>query len=62
MEEILQSISTVGFPIVMSLLLLWRMREQDDKHAEEMKSVTEALNKNTLAIEKLCGHMEEEKK
>lgn len=58
MNEIVQIVSTVGFPIAMCLILVWRMREQDEKHSDEIKSMTEALNKNTVVMERLCAHLE----
>ena len=60
MEEIVTMISTVGFPIAMCLLLFWRMREQDDKHATEISALTDTVNKNTAAIEKLCIYLGKE--
>ena len=46
-------ISSVGFPIVMCLMLYNRMDKQDEQHKEEMQKVTDALNQNTLAITEL---------
>lgn len=53
MNEILSAITTVGFPIVMTLLLLYMYREQDKTHKEEMDKVTEALNNNTQVLSNL---------
>lgn len=50
---IIQAISAVGFPIVISLYLLWYIKKIDEDHKEESKSFTEALNKNTLVLQKL---------
>lgn len=55
---ILQAISTVGFPIAMCILLLWYVKNQSETHKEESKMFTEALNKNTLALQKLCDKLE----
>lgn len=63
-NEILQSVSTLGFPIVCAVAMAWyvkymtdRNREEIDKlntqHQQEMKEVTTALNNNTLALQKL---------
>lgn len=62
MNEILQAISTVGFPIVMCGALFWKMHDQDKKHSEEIAKTTEALNNNTLAITRLVDKIEEEEK
>lgn len=61
---IMQAISTVGFPIAMCLVLAWYVnstekahREQitamAQMHKEEASKMTEALNNNTLTIQRL---------
>lgn len=63
--EIIQLITTVGFPIVACGAMGWFVNDTTNKHrdevsklheqhGEEMKSVTEAINNNTLALQKLC--------
>lgn len=54
---ILQAVSMVGFPIVMCLILLWYIKDQSDKHKLETEKFTEALNNNTLVLQKLCDSM-----
>ena len=46
-------IGSLGFPIVMCLLLYYRMDKQDENHKTEMEKITEALNNNTQAITSL---------
>lgn len=58
MNELVTAISTVGFPIVMCLLMWYMNDKQDARHREETKQITEALNNNTLAIQKLVDRME----
>lgn len=66
---IMQAISTLGFPIVMCGVMAWYVKYTTDKHRaevaelnsshnEEMTKVTEALNNNTLAIQKLCDKLD----
>lgn len=55
---ILQAISSVGFPIVVAAALFWKMNKQDQDHKEEMQKVTEAVNNNTLALQKLVDKWE----
>lgn len=43
-------IGALGFPIVMCLLLYYRMDKQDENHKIEMDKITEALNNNTQAL------------
>lgn len=57
-NTVLQAITTVGFPIVMCLLLMWYIKDNNDKHDVEISTFTEAINKNTLMIERLCHHLD----
>lgn len=62
MTEIINSISTVGFPIVMTLLLLYYLREQDKDHKEEMQHITDALNNNNIILAELKEILDNKKK
>nr|DAG72966.1 MAG TPA: YvrJ protein family protein [Caudoviricetes sp.] len=61
MDNILQAISTVGFPIALTLILLWYIYDSSNKHKEEIDKMSEALNNNTLALTKLLDRMERDK-
>lgn len=61
MQEIVTVISTCGFPIAISLCLMWFIKYILDNHREESKEFTNALNNNTLALQKLCERLETEK-
>ena len=50
MDNIINIISSVGFPICMALLLFWYMTQQDKSHKEETNSLKEAINKLEVAI------------
>lgn len=63
-----QLIASYGFPIVMCLLMAWyvydtnkkhrgEVEKLNEQHKEEMKQVTEALNNNTLALQRLCDKL-----
>lgn len=52
-QVIINAISTVGFPIVMCVILLYMLNKQSEEHKEEMSKITESLNNNTLAIQHL---------
>lgn len=52
-QMLITSISTVGFPIVMCGALFWKMDKQDKEHKEEMNKSTEAINNNTVVLQKL---------
>ncbi len=51
---ITQIVSSVGFPITMCIALLWYIKEISDNHKQETEEFTEALNNNTLVLQKLC--------
>ena len=51
-------ISSLGFPIVMCIILVWYIKDSNDKQSSEMSGITEALNNNTLVIQKLCDKMD----
>lgn len=64
-SEILQAITTVGFPIVCCGAMMWYVKYTNDRnsdeinhlteeHRSEISEVTQALNNNTLVIQKLC--------
>lgn len=66
--EIIQLITTVGFPIVACGGMAWYvkyitdrnredMKEERNQHDQEMQKVTDALNNNTLAIQKLTDYI-----
>lgn len=56
----IQAITTVGFPIVMCLILIWYIKEISNAHKEETKEFTTALDKNTLVLQKLCDKLDVE--
>lgn len=67
-NDVITAITTVGFPIVACLVMGWYLKYTTDKnteqindltktHNEEMKSVTDALNNNTLALQRLCDKL-----
>ena len=61
MEGVLQSISqlvsNLGFPIACVCVMFWQQNEERKNHAAESEKWVEALNRNTLAIERLCAEI-----
>ena len=53
MKEFIDAISQVGFPIVISLLLLIRIEKKQDKFGEKMDNVADKLDTNTQAMSSL---------
>ena len=57
---VIELISTVGFPIFVACYLLYQNKQEAEKHEKEMQSVTEALNNNTIALEKILTKLGDE--
>lgn len=68
--DMIQIISTLGFPIACCLGLGWYVKTQTDnyrndvkdiqrEHKEETKQMTDALNNNTLALQHLAEKIEQ---
>ena len=57
---IIQLVERLGFPIACCGALFWRMIKSDEKHAEEMKQMSDALNNNTVALTRLTEKLEKE--
>ena len=52
------AIGSLGFPIVMCIVMFMRMDKQDELHKEEMDKITTALTNNTVAITNLTAKIE----
>ena len=53
MDEIVQIIQSVGFPIACAIALFWQNNKMQAQHKEESDKMTAALNNNTLALTEL---------
>jgi hypothetical protein len=53
MNEIIQAVSTVGFPIACCCFLLWQNSKQDAYHREQQEKLRETIAENTKSIEEL---------
>lgn len=56
--EIVSLIGSLGFPIVMCLLLLDWFKKIQEQHKEEMDKLSESLQNNTLALTVLASKIE----
>ena len=59
-QVLIQAISTVGFPIAMCCIMAYYVKYTEDKHREEINSIREALENNTLALTKQSDQMEKD--
>lgn len=56
-SAITQIISSVGFPIAACLICFWYVNKLTETHKEEVNKLTDALNNNTLVMQKLCDKL-----
>lgn len=50
MDEVIQIIQTLGFPIACVIALFWQNIKLHAQHKEEADKMTQALNNNTLVL------------
>ena len=62
LNDIIQAISTVGFPIVACVFFLWQNKVQADRAAAQIDKMNEALQQNTLALQELTFYIKNEDK
>lgn len=53
MSEIVDLIGNTGFPIAVSLICMYYIYKQSIMHKEEMTSLLDAINNNTLVLTEL---------
>ena len=53
MTELIQAVSTVGFPIACCCFLLWQNSKQDQYNREQQEKLRETIVNNTRSIEEL---------
>ena len=59
MQNVATLIGSLGFPIVACIMLFWYINKRDDIHKEEINKLSEAVNNNTLVMQKLLDRLEE---
>lgn len=57
-NTIVQTVSSVGFPIVMCLMLYNQMLKTEDVHKQEIAELRKAIENNTLALNNLSTRKE----
>ena len=55
---IVQAISTVGFPIIIALILIYIIWKIEENHKTEMNSMITAVSNNTLVLQKLVDKID----
>lgn len=59
-NDLASLISTLGFPIGMCLIMCYYINKINDTHKEETDKFSEALNNNTVVLQKLCDKLDSE--
>lgn len=60
MTDVINIISTLGFPIGMCLVMAYYINKINDSHKAETDKFAEALNSNTLVLQKLCDKLDKD--
>lgn len=58
-QDITAFINSVGFPIVLTLLLGYLLIKEQENHKKEMTNLIESLNNNTVVMVQLKTLLEE---
>lgn len=53
MEEVINFIKELGFPIACVVALFWQNNKMNEQHKGEMQTFTTAINNNTVALTEL---------
>lgn len=59
MEQITSLIAATGFPIAMCLIVCYYVYIKDKSHKEEIDKLSDAVNKQTMSIQKLIDKIEQ---
>ena len=57
--QITTLISTIGFPIVAAGAMFWKVNQQDKTHKEKMDNLTQVIQTNTVALQRLSDVVED---
>lgn len=71
-QDVITAINSVGLPTFVAIASMWYVKYREDKndaridrlneaHKKEMTDITEALNNNTLALQRICDTFEQKK-
>ena len=58
MEWVVEFINNTVFPISMCIILMYYVKDCNDKDNQKIEKITEALNNNTVVLTKLCEKMD----
>lgn len=53
-------IGSLGFPVVMCIIIFLQMQKNEEAHKEEIKQLTEAVQNNTIAIVEMTAYFKKD--
>lgn len=53
MNDIVTAISTVGFPIVCTIMLMYLLMKENENHKDEMNALKDTIANNTIVLTEL---------
>ena len=62
LSEVLNAITTVGFPIVACLAMGWYVKSNQQAYREDVKSMVQSIDNNTAVINRLLDKLDMEEK
>lgn len=54
-SQLIEVIGNKAFPILCCIVLFYSQLKERERHSEELKSMTSAINNNTIALTELKG-------
>lgn len=57
LNDMITIVSSLGFPIAMCLILCYYVNKINESHKIESKDFADALNANTVVLQKLCDKL-----
>lgn len=60
MNSIMTLIGSLGFPIVVAIYMIYVNKDQSEKHASEMKEMTQVINELKVVMQKLVDRLDGE--
>ena len=58
LQQILELINTVGFPIVCCLMMGYYIKYSDEKHTEEINELRKTVDNNTMALTRVLDKLD----
>lgn len=57
---LVELVGSLGFPIAVAFACFWYINKQSEQHKQEMDKMAEAVNNNTIVLQKLLDKLESE--